>query len=341
VPDPIASRSAARARRVRAVRAAAFVAALAAACLSSAPVPAASPLTGGFPRLDTGARGTALSGQLTALAEGSEAIHWNAAGLLSLERREVSFTYADLFGLGLVTHSAAQFAWPQTRKQTRWEAGTIRRVPLPPPAERAFGVIVSGLRGELGAEDYYLELQGGLAYAWRMPGSGRAGAVYRYLNARSDLDGAAGSGHTLDLGLLRPIGPFTLGASVANAVSVTRWRSGAAERPGTDLDEPLAQRWSLGLAWHAPRPGLTLTVQGDWAGLPPEAVQAGAAAEWSPLRPLALRGGYRHRSDALGGRDEWSGGLGVRAGEFRVDYGWQSSGHDLGATHRWTAGLAL
>ena len=88
--------------------------------LAFGPSLAAGPVTGGFPRLDGSARGTALGGNLVALAEGADAISWNAAGLLSVSRREISLTYADLFGLGLVTQSGVQFAWPRRRREIEW-----------------------------------------------------------------------------------------------------------------------------------------------------------------------------------------------------------------------------
>lgn len=315
---------------------------LAGLLLARGEVRAAQSLTGGFPRLDSGARGTALAGNLTAVAEGPEAIAWNPAGLLSLERRELAFTYADLFQLGLVTQSAVQFGWPRMRRELRWEDGTIRRVPLPPPAERVLGLYLSSLRGELGEENHYLEVQAGLAYAWRLPLGVRAGTVYRFLHAESDLKETGARGHALDLGLQRPLGPFRLGLAAANLASTLLWRDGGqGTRPGVDLDEPLAERWSCGLAWSPRRVPLLLTVQGDWSGASFRARQQGAGGEWRPHPVVALRGGFRRREDALGTRSEWSTGLGLAAAGFRLDYGLLTSARDLGLTHRWTAGISL
>jgi hypothetical protein len=303
-------------------------------------VRAGSDLTGGFPRLDPGARATALGGNLTALADGCEAIRANPAGLLGLVRREAAFTYSDLFGLGLVTQSSAQLSWPRRRKTVEWEGGRIRRVSLPPPAEQALGLDFSTLRGDLG-EETYLELQAGLAFAWHLTDRTRAGLAYRLLIAQSGFKSTGGSGHTIDLGLQRPLGPLSLGLQTANFVSTTRWQGSPDGTTYRGLDEPLARRWSLGVAWQTPARRLGATLQADWEGDGFRARQRGAGMEWKPVRALALRAGYRTRQDVLGWRGEWSGGLGVNAGGFRLDYGWQPNGHDLGETHRWTAGVAL
>jgi hypothetical protein len=301
---------------------------------------ASSSLTGGFPRIDPGARASALGGNMTALADGCESIRANPAGLLGLARREVAFTYADLFGLGLVTQGSAQLGWPRTRKAVQWQNGRIERVPLPPPADQALGLDVSTLRGDLGSEAY-LELQAAVAYAWRLTDRTRTGLAYRLLFAQSGFKNTGGSGHTLDLGLQRPLGPLTVGFQAANFVSIMRWKKNPESTVFAGLNEPLARRWSLALAWQAPLRGIAATAQGDWAGDSFNSLQRGAGLEWKPLRALAVRAGYRNRKDALGWRNEWSGGLGLSLGNFRVDYGWQQGSNDLGETHRWTAGMAL
>jgi hypothetical protein len=307
---------------------------------TAGPARAGGTLTGGFPRLDPGARATALGGNLAAMADGCESIRANPAGLLGLVRREAAFTYSDLFGLGLVTQGSAQFGWPRTRRDVQWVNGRIQRVSVPPPAERALGLDVSTLRGDLTGETY-LELQACVAYAWRLTDRTRAGLAYRLLFAQSGFKGSGGDGQALDLGVQRPLGPLTLGLQAANFVSTTRWKGSPDGTRYTGLDEPLARRWSLGLAWQAPLRGIAATVQADWEGDGFRARQCGAGLEWKPVRALALRAGYRDRQDALGWRAEWSGGFGVTAGGFRLDYGWQPGGHDLGETHRWTAGVAL
>lgn len=308
-------------------------------CLATA-TRGAGPLTGAWPRLDGSARGTALGGNLAALAEGADAISWNAAGLLQASGREVSLTYADLFGLGLVAQSGVQFAWPRLRREVEWREGRIERRTLPPPADRAFGFTIHGLRGDLGT-DHYLELQGGVALAWSLPAGARSGVCYRFLSSQSGFRSTGGTGHALDLGVQRDVGPLRLGLAAANLVSTTNWKGDPGGTTAGNLSEPLAERWSAGLAWAPSTVPLRATVQGDWAGAGFQALQRGGGIEWDTHRLLTLRGGCRQRQDIFGWRTEWGAGAGLRSGDYRLDYAWQSSDHALGETHRWTLGITL
>jgi hypothetical protein len=298
---------------------------------------------GGFPSLDSSARGTAMAGNLVALASGSDALYWNPAGLLNLERKEISLTYSDLFGLGLVTHTVAQFAWPHFGSEVRWDGARILNVPLPPPARRAFGLGLSALRGDLGA-DHYLEAQFAAGYAFRLPGGTQAGVVYRYLRAQTGADTTGdGSGHAIDLGFQHPLGAFRLGFNAANLASWMSWQEGRAKSGETIPEEsdPLPVRWGAGLGWIPKSRPLAATVQMQWAGSAFAHVQTGAGVEWRAVGPLTLRGAFRRRYDDLGGRNEWSAGAGVRVGSFVLDYGWLTNGRDLGPTHRWSAAFGF
>ena len=308
--------------------------------LAFGPSLAAGPVTGGFPRLDGSARGTALGGNLVALAEGADAISWNAAGLLSVSRREISLTYADLFGLGLVTQSGVQFAWPRLRGEMEGKDGRIERRPLPPPADRALGLTMHGLRGELGS-DHYVELQGGVALAWSLPAGARTGVCYRFLSSQSGFRSTGGTGHAIDVGLQRDLGPIRIGLAAANLISTTNWKGDPGGTSAGNLSEPLAERWSAGLAWSARSWPVSVAVQGDWTGAGFAALQRGAGTEWHVHPLLALRGGFRQRQDILGWRGDWGAGAGLRVGGYRLDYAWQSNDHSLGETHRWTLGATL
>jgi hypothetical protein len=311
--------------------------------LTPAAARGARPYGGGFPSLDTSARGTAMAGNLVALAGGSEALYWNPAGLLNLERKEISLTYSDLFGLGLVTHTVAQFAWPHLGSEVRWEGGRIRNVPLPPPARRAFGLGISALRGDLGTK-HYLEAQFAAGYAFRLPDGTQAGLVYRYLRAQTGADTTGdGSGHAVDLGLQHRIGSFCFGFDAANLASWMSWQEGRS-KSGEALPEesdPLPSRWGAGIGWTPKGQPIAATLQINWAGSAFALVQTGAGVEWRALGPLTLRGAYRRRQDDLGGRNEWSAGAGFRVGSFLFDYGWLTNARDLGPTHRWSAAFGF
>jgi hypothetical protein len=292
----------------------------------------ASAQRGSFPELDASARGTALAGNLTTLASNSDAVSWNPAGLLWLSRREVSFSYSDLFGLGLVRHTVAHFGWPQLEKELRWRRGEVETVQQPPPAVRAVGLAISHLRAEAGENDYR-ETQLAAAYAWRGPAGVLAGLSFRLLSAQSDLEGIGASGRSLSLGIQRPFGPLRLGFAAHNLASSLNWDSGE--------DDPLPERWSVGLAWTPRKPPVAATAEAGFFGNAATFEHAGAGIEWRPVGSLALRGGFRHFDDPVGTRLDWAAGAGFRWGDLSVDYGFATHGGDLGTSQRWSASLNL
>ncbi len=304
------------------------------------PSPAAAGWSAAFPSLDAGARGMALGGNLVAIAEGSEALSWNPAGMLSLEQREVSFTYSDLFGLDLVQHTVVHFAWPFRRHTIRWEEGEIRREALPPPASKALGLSISSLRCGLD-EGSYREMQFGLGLAWAVRAGIHAGAAARFQTTQTGHEGPDGSGMAVDVGIQRRWRGLRAGIAGLNLVSTMDWEEPSNAPAGRDSDDPLPPRWSSGLAW-SPRGDLaTLAVSGDWMHGSFRRVQYATGLEIRPLDPLILRAGWRSRRDAVGERREWSAGMGVIVSGLAIDYAWRESGHDLGDTHRWSASLGL
>jgi len=318
-----------------------LLAALGALVGTSLPLRAAnSPVTGAYPQLDTSARGTALGGDVVALTSGSDAVYWNPAGLLSLEHKEISFSYSDLFGLGLVKHTVAQFGWPHLGHKFEWQGDHIQKVNLPPPANLAFGLGWSAVTAGLDSRNY-VETQLALSFAWRMASGTQFGLTYRLLKAQSSADSTAdGTGSALDFGMQRRLGDFRIGLAAANLTSSTNWKKGRLQ--GVEIPEesdPLAQRWSAGLAWVPKHHPIAATFQGDWAGGGFARVQYGAGLEWNPAKVLILRVACRDRQDVLGSRTEMSGGLGFRVKEWQFDYGWQDSARDLGATQRWSAAV--
>ena len=173
--------------------------------------------------MDTSARGTALGGNLVALTSGSDAVYWNPAGLLSLEQRELSFSYSDLFGVGLVTHSVAQFGWPFMGHRVEWQGDHIRKVSLPPPATKAIGLGWSSVTAGLDNSNY-IETQLALAFAWRMGSGTQFGVTYRLLKAQSSADSTSdGTGQAVDFGVQRRLGTFRLGFAASNLSSSTNW----------------------------------------------------------------------------------------------------------------------
>lgn len=313
------------------------VLALAALLSVSLPYAVAAPVAvrgGAFPELETSARAMALGGNLSALADGSDALSGNPAGLLALADREVSVGYADLFGLGLVRHTSAQLAWPRLRRETLWESGEIRTRRRPPPAGSALALGAShlGTDVEVATNDAnYGETQFALAGAWLVRPGLRAGLGLRFLWAQSSLPQFAAQGQTLDFGLLQRTGAIEWGLSVRNLASGVNWERGD--------DDGLEQRWHAGAAWRA-GPG-SFGVSGSWRGPEFTFDLTSAQAEVRPMRALALRAALRRREESVGTATEWSAGAGVAARGFRFDYARRSAAHGLGDTDRFSVGLPL
>jgi len=303
-------------------------AALAALLLATASrtVSAASQIYGSFPEIDASARSVALGGNLAALAAGAEALGSNPSGLLDVDAREVTFGYADLFGLGLVSHSSAQAVWPLLAKSVQWEGGEIRTVRRPPPANHALGLAVTNLSTDI-EPDRYDETQLTLAFASRGFGGVRWGIDYRLLWAQSNLEDVGATGHAVDFGFKREWRPLTLGFTARNLASAVNWQRG--------LDEPLAKRFQLAVAYR-PIKLLTLQVTHEWVGDPGTRRASSIGGEIAPVAALTLRGAIRQREDAIDTSTEWSAGAGFQAWRLRIAYGITHQAQELGDTQRWS-----
>ncbi len=287
---------------------------------------AESQLYGGFPEIDPSPRSVGLGGNLVALASGAEAMGSNPAGLLEVDRREVAFAYADLFGLGLVSHSAAQLAWPILGKEVEWEHGEIRSVRRKPPADHALGLAVTNLSTDI-EPDRYDETQLSLGYATRALAGFLIGVDYRFLWAQSNLEDFAAQGHSIDLGVKRHWKALTVGAAARNFSSGVNWERG--------LDEPLARRVQIAIAYRPITP-LVAQATADWIGDSLTLRASTFGAELSPLRALVLRGSIRQREDAIDTQTEWSAGASLSTWRLRFSYGITDQAQDLGQTQRWS-----
>ncbi|MFN8546717.1 MAG: hypothetical protein U0527_01780 [Candidatus Eisenbacteria bacterium] len=293
---------------------------------SPPPAEAAAQIYGGFPEIDASARSVALGGNLAALAAGAEALGSNPAGLLDTDAREVTFGYADLFGLGLISHSSAQAAWPLLGKSVQWDGGEIRTVRRPPPANRALGVAVSNLSTDI-EPDRYDETQLTVAFASRGFLGFRWGADYRLLWAQSNLEDVGANGHAMDFGVKRQWRSLTVGFAARNLASSVNWQRG--------LDEPLAKRFQLAAAFRPLRP-LTLQATTEWVGDAGSRRASSLGVECAPVAALTLRGAIRQREDAVDSSTEWSAGAGFQAWKLRIAYGISHHAQELGDTQRWS-----
>lgn len=287
---------------------------------------------GAFADITPSARAAALGGAMAALSEGSEALFANPAGLLAADRPEAVFSYADLFDLGVVAHSAARVSWPILEKQVVWERGNIQHVRRAPPADKCIALGVARVGADLDLESYS-ETQVALGYAFRLPAHVRGGFTYRFLLAQSDIEDIGATGHAVDVGTERDLGAFRFGVAARGLFSAVNWERGA--------NEPVRPRWLFGLAWRGFGERLLFSAQGDLGGESASFDQAIGSVEFR-LRPeFALRGAWRHREDPAESFDDLSAGFGVALLGLQVDYAAEIPAHELGATHRFSVGLGL
>ena len=293
----------------------------------------ASAQRGGFSEIPGSARGSALAHAVVAFPGASDAAYWNPAGLLSLDRREVSFTYADLFQLGLVRQTSVHFGWPILEKDYEWNDEGLRTIVKPAPAKRTFGLLVSSLNGDLEGGSYS-ETQVGLLYAWRLPAGLHAGAALRFLSANSDVADLSASGRAVDLGVLRRVGPIDVGFLARNLVASVDYNAGE--------DEPPPLRWHVGAAWQPAFAPLRAGI--EWSGdtETSDYTRLGGGLEWTPVSEVTLRGGLARHEDPLGSELAPSAGVGLRWREFAVDYAFTAAVTGRpDETHRWSASLGL
>ena len=100
-----------------------------------------------FLEIGVGARGLALGGAYTALAEGVTALYWNPAGIAELEGPAAAFSIADLYGDAGISHTFAGGIMPVGSNGafgialTQLSSGDIQRTTelFPDGGDPAFG----------------------------------------------------------------------------------------------------------------------------------------------------------------------------------------------------------
>jgi hypothetical protein len=302
---------------------------LAAALLAAGGAPAMAgvggqALSGAFAAPEPGGRAAALGGAGGPGVVDPAAIYWNPARLLENEQPGASVTYADLYGLGLVTHTGVFVALPQRPRHLSWSHGTLAGHPQ--EVASAWGFAIQATNVDLDPESYG-EYDIALAHARRgLWGTGWA-AVGHLLLVRSDLENVSATGYALDLALARPIVRSLDGSLVLRSLlSSLSWKATSSET--------MSRRVEAGLAWH-PVAGLEIPVAGTWDLEIGGVIQAAGGIEWRPLgRTLALRGGLRWRDDGDESEIRPAGGIGLEWMKIAFDYGLAIGREELGDTHR-------
>ena len=274
--------------------------------------------TASYLDIGVGARGLAMGGAYTALADDAHSVYWNPAGLARLEKREVAASHSELGNS--TRHDFMVYAHPTSQ------------------AVLAAGITYLN-QGRIAGRDATGRPTGGydasdaaLAFA-----AGRklelidVGVSVKYL--RSHIASTEAQGLAMDAGLKRELsagsGKVVLGAALRNI------------GPGLKYDNQrndLPLRAAFGAAYRfAAGHALAAELQNGPRGAGSE---GGAGGEFKAHEGVFLRLGYTSKSASVAGSgfDAARGltlGLGLKKDGFSLDYAAQAAG-ELGSTHRFT-----
>lgn len=272
---------------------------------------------GAFLRQESGARGAALGGALTAVADDAGAISWNPAGLSRLVKPEVGATHVTLFedtsydfiSAGLGTHWGGFAA-----SYTRQSSGGFERRNGPNDAATGFSISQSAFMLGWGAALPLPKIGG---FNW-INNSSPLSLGLAVKTVRETIDQVSPSAGGADVGLLfQPGDHFMFGVSIQNLIAPEM----------TFVSQSVRYPRAVDIS-----PALLLRLSPEWATLltvklskiENESLAASGGVELGWRRYAALRLGYQQKG--------LSTGVGVRLGNSRFDYA--ALLHDLGVSHQ-------
>ena len=267
---------------------------------------AISPLKAGYEDFGTGARPLGLGGAFTALADDTNGIAWNPAGLVQMKRQEVLLMHGVYGGLSAVNFDYLAYVYPMAYSSLGVGWSTVG-VTL----EEGDGISASSSR--MSEDMYYVSL--GLNPALFDSDSLTVGGTLKRLTIDTRFEGGSGMG--FDFGALFRPKPWAqvglvlhnVATDIRNEKLPTTMRLGLASRLFNDrvrLAADLATKDNVGSAD-------TTQYKGHF-GL-----------ELQPWKMLALRTGLND------GR--WALGAGAVIGSVKADYGFESN-EVVGNLHR-------
>jgi hypothetical protein len=273
-----------------------------------------------FLQLGVGARPAAMGGAFVGVSGDVNAMSWNPAGLVHVERAELSLTHA--VWLQGIAYSNIAYGRPAL-------GGTIGAVINRLSSGDIQKVDNTGLRL---AESYTMSDTMGLVSYARRRGSWALGANLKYISSHIEEENA--NSYAADVGVLysgfRLWGrKFRLGLSMQNVGTAAKY---------VDEDEPLPVITRAG-CYFEPFKGLSLVSDLNYMD---RYASIHAGAEYA--RPigvlvLAARAGYKNDTvRKLGALSRLTAGIGLEWGDYQLDYAWNSF-TDLGITHRISLGI--
>jgi hypothetical protein len=274
--------------------------------------------TASYLDIGIGARGLAMGGAYTALADDAHSVYWNPAGLARLEKREVAASHSELGNS--TRHDFLAYAHP-TRQAVLAGALTYLN------QGRIAGRDAAGRpTGGYNASDAALAFAAG-----RKLELVDVGVSVKYL--RSHIASTEAQGLAMDAGLKRELpagaGKVVLGAALRNIGPGLKYE---------DQRNDLPLRAAFGAAYRfAAGHALAVELQNGPRGAGSE---GGAGGELKAHEGVFLRLGYTSKSSSIAGSgfDAARGltlGLGLKKDGFSLDYAAQAAGQ-LGSTHRFT-----
>jgi hypothetical protein len=278
-----------------------------------------------FLRIGAGARGPAMGGAFSPVADDATAIYWNPAGMARMDKREVALSYNAYF-----KDTAAQFlGYGHPTDHGTFGLGVsmfgVKNI------EKRSDVAGDADTPDLGTFNTR-DMALALGYANKMAENRlRYGASLKYINSNLNTKSAATA--ALDMGLL-----YSLMDEDRMIASLAVLNLGGTLKFDAESD-PLPLDIKPGLAYNMKfeRMGkLTMALDSDMY-VHDQIVTVQPGLEWSVHPMVALRGGYQF-GRSTGAGSGMGAGIGLRLSGFNLDYAFVPYG-DLGDTHRVSIGF--
>ncbi|OGV09203.1 MAG: hypothetical protein A2499_11135 [Stygiobacter sp. RIFOXYC12_FULL_38_8] len=290
-----------------------------------------------FLKVIPGARANALSGAFSTLANNSESVFWNPAGLARVANYDFSFGYVDWFMD--VKHFSFSAAYNMGDIGTIGFLGVLSdvgEIEVTSVDRLGFvnGVYNPGLTGEI-INPSSLVL--GVSYAKNVTDKFAFGVTVKY--AYENLVYKKAGALIFDGGLTFNTGfkSIILGAAVRHFGQEVKF---------IDKSYPLPQTFNIGISSYliSPDDPLITSIGDQRLLLSYDMIQPrdydqmhSVGMEYSFKEMLFLRGGYTFNSDQEG----ISAGVGVKYSRYRLDYSFNDHGEFLDSVHRLTIGLEI
>lgn len=276
---------------------------------------------GAFAPVGVGVRGLGMGGAFLALADDASSTYWNPAGLGFLTKKEITFMYADLYGL--ITNGHAAYAMPDGGSGASGLAWLVTGS--------------SELTDVNGKEMSWLENSITYSYARRLNDYISAGMTGKFLLVNSDFTNGNATGFGFDAGLsVWPDMRFGAGIMLRDIFTQVNW--------DTEQKDRLPFKYAAGLAFV---PVNYIRTEIDVAGSEEEVIKRATGGLEVGLPMQGLEDVFMARMGLSRVLDEekrfiYSAGMGIAIDRIRLDYAFMlDSKSELGNAHRISLTIVL